>query len=1755
MPANNLPRNQSPFNGSIKPLWIILTCVFAALLAWAYWPSFSTVVAAWVSNPDYTHGFFVVPISLWLLWIRREHAPIADVKIDWRGLILLVFAGIIRFVAGRFYILQLDAWSIPIWVAGVVWLLFGWKFLKWAAPAIAFLWFATPLPGTIEIFLSTPLQRNAAQLSAWVLRLIGQPALVQGTTILLDDKPLDVERACSGLRMFYGIFALAVACVAISRPPRWKAVLVLLAAGPVAIIANVFRIVVTALLMKFASSESAEKFSHDFAGIAMIPLAVALFLLFLFLLGRIVERLRNPRGIAWLMKWCAAVVVLLIATYFWGRYQSARAVTTFLETAKRYESEKDWPNAVKYLTLYVRSVPKDHDTFTHLAQLFQEHAGSYQERLRAVDLLQTAWKNQPEKDELAVRAIQTSLQIQDFDGAIKTAIDLRAKSSDPQTQSKARKLYAESLYAYLLSDKNHGDYNWDHVKKAYEEELQHPDYEATHALILADIYRNPKATVKNDQREQLAGDLLDKVVKERAEEPIAWLGRFRYRLNSAKPEIKEKAEGDLSRAVELAGKYPDNPSSATVLVTAAAYKMERGDTQQATTLLEQALKIAPTDPRPPLMLADIKAAAHTKEATQEAVAILRKAVEQAGKNDNQQGVMLRLRFAALLAEARNLEEAESTLAPIEKLIPQISGQGKSILKLNAALVRSQILLGREGPRQAMIYLRDVLNEANIQAAAQQMPELLAKSHAFLGQLYSSLGLTDLALDSLRQASRIQPSRVEWQIQSAALARQAGDFETAEREYRSFVQKGQAPVEIHVALIEAEIKRRLQRRLQSASQSPEDAEDWGPVKEMLIAANKAGASPVTVRLLAAEIMAASGDIAKAEESLRKQAEGSPQEPAYWRSLALMRLRKRDIPGALQASEKFTETARQPIEAASLKSAILVASGKADEAINELSSLVEKAQPPDLPRAAIAFSQLLSQLGKPKEAQAALEKAHEQAPRNLEIADSLANTSALMQDWKALEKYENWLKTIEGEDGTLWRAYRAQRLIFTSRSIDDKDFQEAVALADALLKQRPHWPKSHYLQGEISLRMNRGDAATASFEKAWQYGGRGIILADRLIDLLARQGRKEDARIYVNQVRDYLTFSQGLFDRAIPYMTEDDESQNMIRTAEQWVKQNPEDAEAHLRLGRVLLMRSNSAPDDQKEQKKKDIDQAKEEFRRAIELSPTDIRPWAAIVMLFGESPETQSEARPFLEELSKQAKISELERAFVLAQLYEMLNVPSQAHSHYNKAVALVEADPKAAGANRVLGRAARFYLPRVPVLAETYARRAIAQDPANPDAKFVLLNVLVNQTDAKSTDEGLRLLDDRDIKALIDPANEARYRAGFLARRGRPEDVNKAIELLRGPLTQGRGDRLLLARLYETSGQLPPALNLLQGLVRAPNLTAVELIEFLRFWQQHFVATAAEKAPIQFAGQAKEVYQRLGELPNQLPERLRWQLREQKARKSAPPVAVGTCTALVKEALASPAAKILDEQQTKRLLQASLIVLLQEHYDECAVHLATEPRPGASPDELAVWLCHAYIAVPADKEAEPIRKQVLTKLTTAFDKSADVLQAIADCSFMAGDYETSAKIYPQVIQAKPDELMPYNNLALTLIELQKPAEARSTLDKALKIKPADPDLLDTQAVIEIIDGHADKVIPVLEKLVADNPENPVLRFHLAVAYNDVKDAPRARDTILTATTLGIEQRLLSPRDKKTLADLKALFLASTPTDTNQSSADASQAKN
>ncbi len=283
----------------------------AVAFVWAYWPTLARLVDTWNREPDYSHGFFVVPLAIYFLWARRDrfpgrsaaekgeslhlpHAQEGTIAFSaagpaWLGLGLIALCFCARVFSARYYLEAIDGWSIMLWVAGMAWLLWGWRVMWWSLPSIAFLWFMVPLPFRLERALSLPLQSAATKLSCWILQALGQPALAEGHVIVLGDNRLEVEQACSGLRIFVGILALAFAYVIVMRRTWWEKGLLLVSAIPIALLANASRIVATGLLYQYVSGEAAKEFTHAAAGWVMILFAAGLFALVLWYLCRLVR--------------------------------------------------------------------------------------------------------------------------------------------------------------------------------------------------------------------------------------------------------------------------------------------------------------------------------------------------------------------------------------------------------------------------------------------------------------------------------------------------------------------------------------------------------------------------------------------------------------------------------------------------------------------------------------------------------------------------------------------------------------------------------------------------------------------------------------------------------------------------------------------------------------------------------------------------------------------------------------------------------------------------------------------------------------------------------------------------------------------------------------------------------------------------------------------------------------------------------------------------------------------------------------------------------------------------------------------------------------------------------------------------------------------------------------------------------------------------------------------------------------------------
>lgn len=257
----------------VLPIAVVLLAAFC----WSYWPTILNLVHAWNSDPDYSHGYLVVPFALVFLWIRRDLYPGAAGRVAWLGLIPILLSIGIRYVGARWDLGPVDGWSMMFLIAGTVWMLGGWRILWWSLPSIVFLVFMVPMPWRYEKLLSVPLQKIATKASCWVLQFLGEPALTSGNTIFIGEQKMEVAAACAGIRIFMGVLALAFACAVLCRKSWWERAFLLLIAPPIAIAANVTRIVVTGLLYQHADSESAQHFFHDTAGWAMIVLAAAIY--------------------------------------------------------------------------------------------------------------------------------------------------------------------------------------------------------------------------------------------------------------------------------------------------------------------------------------------------------------------------------------------------------------------------------------------------------------------------------------------------------------------------------------------------------------------------------------------------------------------------------------------------------------------------------------------------------------------------------------------------------------------------------------------------------------------------------------------------------------------------------------------------------------------------------------------------------------------------------------------------------------------------------------------------------------------------------------------------------------------------------------------------------------------------------------------------------------------------------------------------------------------------------------------------------------------------------------------------------------------------------------------------------------------------------------------------------------------------------------------------------------------------------------
>ncbi|MFC1814848.1 exosortase/archaeosortase family protein [Thermodesulfobacteriota bacterium] len=253
---------------------ISMAVVFSATFIFAYFPVWKILIMSWYGSDDYSHGFFIVPISLFIIWQKRQTLSQISIHPSVWGLVLVVFSLLLYLVAHFAEIVTLSSFSMVLFLAGAVLYLYSYGMLKELLFPLFLLLFMIPVPAQIYATLTIPLQLFVSKASVWLASLFGLPVYREGNVIDLPNHTLQVVQACSGLRSMISLLTLGAVFGYFTLRSNVLRTILFLSGIPAAIFVNIIRILVMILAFYYFNYDLTTGSIHTVFGVIIFMLAL-----------------------------------------------------------------------------------------------------------------------------------------------------------------------------------------------------------------------------------------------------------------------------------------------------------------------------------------------------------------------------------------------------------------------------------------------------------------------------------------------------------------------------------------------------------------------------------------------------------------------------------------------------------------------------------------------------------------------------------------------------------------------------------------------------------------------------------------------------------------------------------------------------------------------------------------------------------------------------------------------------------------------------------------------------------------------------------------------------------------------------------------------------------------------------------------------------------------------------------------------------------------------------------------------------------------------------------------------------------------------------------------------------------------------------------------------------------------------------------------------------------------------------------------
>lgn len=243
-----------------------------------YLPSFIWMMEKFnEKDTNYSHGYLIPLVIGYIVWKKKDILKKLNIAPSGWGLIVLIMGLFIHLAALRLRIEFISALSLLITVSGAILYLYGKEHIKALKFPLFLYLFMSPLPTVFTVYITFNLKMFAAQIATAIVKIAGIPLVREGSTIITPHSTLVVDDQCSGIRSLISLMALGAIYAYLSPLKISKKVLMFMLSIPIAIIANVARIIVMIMVsFIYGGNIINNKIFHEGTGFLVFVIAIVL---------------------------------------------------------------------------------------------------------------------------------------------------------------------------------------------------------------------------------------------------------------------------------------------------------------------------------------------------------------------------------------------------------------------------------------------------------------------------------------------------------------------------------------------------------------------------------------------------------------------------------------------------------------------------------------------------------------------------------------------------------------------------------------------------------------------------------------------------------------------------------------------------------------------------------------------------------------------------------------------------------------------------------------------------------------------------------------------------------------------------------------------------------------------------------------------------------------------------------------------------------------------------------------------------------------------------------------------------------------------------------------------------------------------------------------------------------------------------------------------------------------------------------------